>query len=284
MSPLEQTIVIQGPLPTPMLGLLSMPPESEPSTGVIIVNGGAQYRAGAHRLFVQLARHLATQGHAVLRFDLPGQGDSPGQPVSFEATAPHIGAAIDALRQHLPQLTNMALLGLCDGASASLLYLHARPDPSITHLILLNPWVRSEVSLAKAQIKHYYLQRLLMPDFWKKLLMGGVGWSALRELAQKTIQARRKPAPNREQGFQDRMAQAWHNFDGSILLLLSESDQTAQEFKAHTGHATPWRLWDQHKGLTVEALPQADHTCSPLPAKIALTHSIGRWMRAEQKK
>lgn len=281
----EQPVVIQGRLPSPMLGVLTSPGKGLHNSvkGMVIVNGGAQYRVGAHRLFVQLARHLASKGHAVLRFDLPDQGDSPGEPVGFEVAAPHIGAAVDALHQHLPYLQNTALFGLCDGASASLLYLHAQPDPRITHLVLLNPWVRSEASLAKAQIQHYYRQRLLMPDFWKKLLKGGVGWAALRELAQKANLARHKPVDRLEPGFQDRMGMAVRNFKGELLVLLSESDQTAQEFQAHAAQAAHWRLWDQHAWVTMETLLHADHTCSPLAAQIQLTNAIEHWMRNGQK-
>lgn len=282
----EQPVVIRGSLPTPMLGVLTSPRDGlqNSGTGVVIVNGGAQYRAGAHRLFVQLARHLAQQGHSVLRFDFPGQGDSPGDTVNFEDTASHIRCAIDALHQHRPQLQHTALFGLCDGASASLLYLHAQPDARVTQLLLLNPWVRSETSLAKAQIQHYYRQRLLMPEFWNKLLKGGVGWAALREMAQKVNQARQKPVDHLEPGFQDRMGMAWRNFEGGLLLLLSESDQTAQEFRAHTAHATHWRLWDHHVGLTMETLPLADHTCSPVAAQAALIQAIDRRLRERHQK
>jgi hypothetical protein len=43
---------------------------------------------------------------------------------------------------------------------------------AIAGLVLLNPWVRSEVSLAQTHIKHYYGQRLLQGEFWRKLLSG----------------------------------------------------------------------------------------------------------------
>lgn len=276
----EQPVVIRGNLPVPMLGVLTSPLEGPQRSGigVVIINGGAQYRAGAHRLFVQLARHLALQGHAVLRFDFTGQGDSPGEPVNFEDTASHIRCAIDALHQHFPQLQHTALFGLCDGASASLLYLHAQPDARVTQLLLLNPWVRSETSLAKAQIQHYYRQRLLMPEFWSKLLKGGVGWTALSELAQKATQALQKPANRSEHGFQDRMGMAWRKFEGGLLLLLSECDQTANEFRAHAAHASHWHSWDKHAGLTMETLPLADHTCSPQETQAALVKAMDQWL------
>ena len=273
----EAPVVIQNDLHPPMLGVLHRPADgvAVSGTGVLIVNGGAQYRAGAHRLFVQLARHLSAQGHAVLRFDFPGQGDSPGEPVSFENTAPQIGSAIDALHQHCPPLQRTVLLGLCDGASASLLYLHARPDRRVALLALLNPWVRSEATLARTQVKHYYRRRLFMPDFWQKLLAGDVGMAALREFCAKTVQALRAPTKaNLAQSYQDRMAEAWLAFEGTLCVLLSAGDMTAQEFETHAQQAHAWRGWDKHPGLHIVHLTDADHTFSPFATQTALRDYI----------
>ena len=220
-----------------MLALLSLPPAGTPvqPTAVLIVVGGAQYRVGSHRQFVQLARHWAAAGHPVLRFDLPGRGDSPGEPLAFEDTAACIAAALDALQHHGGHAGGAVLWGLCDGASASLLYVQATQDRRVAGLALLNPWVRSEAGLARAQVKHYYRQRLQQAQFWRKLLRGGVGWQAVQGLARKLLQLRR-PAPSasaQPAGFQELMAHGWHSFSGPILLLLSERDLTAQEFAEH---------------------------------------------------
>ena len=42
--------------------------------GVLVVVGGPQYRAGSHRQFTLLARHLAEYGLPALRFDYRGIG------------------------------------------------------------------------------------------------------------------------------------------------------------------------------------------------------------------
>ena len=95
MSSHEHPLVIPGPKAQDMLGIVSLPAPDAPqqNTGVVIVVGGAQYRVGSHRQFVQMARLLAAAGYPVLRFDFPGMGDSPGAPVAFEDSAPHIAAA-----------------------------------------------------------------------------------------------------------------------------------------------------------------------------------------------
>lgn len=279
MTALEHALLI--PMPEgDMLGIVSMPvPGSPPQrTAVIIVVGGAQYRVGSHRQFVQLARHLAAAGHPVLRFDLPGMGDSPGELVGFEDTTPHIAAAINAvLTLQCPDVDRVALWGLCDGASASLLYVQATSDPRVAGLALLNPWVRSQASLARTQVKHYYRQRLLEPDFWRKLLAGGVGEHALRGLVQNLRTMRQRSATP---SFQERMAKGWQTFAGPILLLLSERDLTAQEFIEYLRASPAWRNWSAKDQLTQRRVPEADHTCSsPGTARIVEAHTSD-WMRS----
>lgn len=261
-----------------MLGIVTLPPAEKPAqgTGVVIVVGGAQYRAGSHRQFVQLARFLAKAGFLVLRFDLPGMGDSPGDLPSFENTAPHIAAAIDGFQQCCPAVQRVVLWGLCDGASASLLYVDATRDPRIVGLALLNPWVRSEVSLARARVKHYYWQRMGELDFWRKLLRGGVGWGALRKLGQNIQSARdRGSAPT---DFQDRMARGWLAFGKPILLLLSERDLTAQEFVEHANAGARWQDWATKSELSNVSIEQADHTCSTPSSRHAVEQETLRWL------
>ena len=279
MGFVEQPVQIVG-AGFEMLGILSLPaPGTTPHpVGVLVVVGGAQYRVGSHRQFVRLARHLAAVGHAVLRFDLPGMGDSPGEPLPFEATAPCIAAALDALHQQGASTAGTVLWGLCDGASASLLYVQATQDPRVAGLALLNPWVRSETSLARTQVKNYYPQRLRQPDFWRKLLRGGVGWHALAGLVDRLRQMR-QPAPA-SAGFQERMAQGWHAFSGPVLLLLSERDLTAQEFLEQARTSPVWRPCLQKTTLSQHTMDGADHTCSqPQDQRAVLAHTA-QWLRS----
>ncbi len=250
------------------------------ATGVVIVTGGPQYRAGAHRLFVGLARALAGAGYPTLRFDLRGMGDSEGDFPGFEHTAPDIGAAIGALLARCPQVDRVVLWGLCDGASAALLYLHATRDARVRGLCLANPWVRSPQSLARTHVKHYYARRLLQREFWRKLLRGGVGASALAGLAGSLRTACSDASTTGGAPFQQRMAQAWNAFDGGILLLLSGQDYTAKEFLELAGTD---RLWRQALGgsrLQREDCVEADHTFSNLASRAWLLERTLAWLQA----
>ena len=255
-------------------------PEAPSDLGVVVVVGGPQYRAGSHRLFVLLARALAAKGFAVLRFDYRGMGDSGDARRDFAAVSADIGCAIDALQEHVPTVRRVALWGLCDGASAALLYLDDTGDKRVVGLCLLNPWVRSVASLARTHVKHYYTQRLRQREFWAKLLRGqvaGEAWSGL--LANLRAQRGRAQA-HADEPFQTRMAKAWRAFDKNILLVLSGDDYTAKEFIEYACSNTAW-------GGLLEAsvdrhdVPQADHTFSTPDARMDMECATARWLASE---
>lgn len=259
-----------------MFGVLSVPLASASTEiGVVIVVGGPQTRVGSHRQFVMLARHLAARGRAVLRFDVRGMGDSTGTLRDFSAIAPDIGVAIDSLTRHVPTVRRVVLWGLCDGASASLLYLADRPDPRVAGLCLLNPWVRSPASLARTQVKHYYRDRLAQREFWVKLVRGQVAASAARDLWRKVLQARSAPVSG---SFQDRMADAWKRFDGPMLLVLSGKDYTAREFTDYTSRDSAWAGMLQRPNVTTLYAEEADHTFSEIAEHLKLEHAVAEWL------
>jgi exosortase A-associated hydrolase 1 len=249
--------------------------------GVVVVVGGPQVRAGSHRLFVHLARALVAAGHPVLRFDVRGMGDSSGAQRTFEQISPDIGAAIDTLMAAQPQLRGVVLWGLCDGASAALLYLHAKPDSRVAGLVLLNPWVRSETTLARTTVKHYYWQRLRQPTFWRKLLGGGVALKAMRDLLgnlRATRQASRAPG-EAGQGFQQRMLSAAEHFHGNTLWVLSGQDYTAKEFLEHAAADPRWQTVLARQTTQRLDVPTADHTFSASADANQLLQASVQWMR-----
>ena len=264
-------------------GVLAQPaaPRAPAALGVLIVVGGPQYRVGSHRQFVLLARHLATHGHAVLRFDVRGMGESSGAQRGFEALNDDIAAGIGMLMQ-VDGVERVALWGLCDGASASLLYLDATADPHVAGVVLLNPWVRSPESLARTHVKHYYRERLLQPAFWGKLVRGGVGLTALRELGANALHALRRGPGGSTLSFQKRMARAWGRFDGDILVLLSEQDWTAREFQEHLQQSADWQGARQHPRLRWEGITGADHTFAVQEARLQVEELTVQWLQKMQ--
>jgi len=266
-----------------LLGVLALPGQDAPlsPTAVLIVVGGPQYRAGSHRQFVLLARALAAGGHAVLRFDCRGMGDGSGALRDFLSFGPDIEAAIQALLAAQPGLRDVVLCGLCDGASAALLYLQASPDPRVRGLCLLNPWVRSAATLAATHVKHYYWRRLSEPAFWRKLLSGRVGAQALSGLWRNLRLAGQAGRPASSQSYQSRMAAGLRQFPGPVLLLISGDDYTAKEFIDLSASAADWQGLLQAPQLRRVDFAEADHTFSESRHWAAACAQTLEWLRSD---
>lgn len=272
-----------------LVGVLARPdlqncPASQ--VAVVIVVGGPQYRAGSHRQFVQLARAVADSGFATLRFDVRGMGDSSGVKRTFDELDDDVAAAINAVQARLPEVRRVVLWGLCDGASAALLYWHRTRDPRVAGLCLLNPWVRSATSLARAHVKHYYGRRLMQRDFWLKALKGKVTSSALVDFMANlltVLRIRHQRGMERPGSpampFQYSMASGWLAFGGPILLVLSELDYTAKEFLEHVAIEPPWKGSLVRDNLSRVDLQGADHTFSSEPIRRSLEYTTVQWLR-----
>ena len=265
-----------------LIGVVTLPATSA-EAGVIIVVGGPQYRAGSHRQFTLLARHLADQGIASIRFDYRGMGDSEGDMRNFEAVDADIRAALETLKQHAPKLRRIALWGLCDAASAALYYAHT--DARITDLVLLNPWVHTQAGAARVQLKHYYLSRLMQRSFWGKLLSGKV---RLSESAQSLASATQLAAPHAVDvpadprhggpGYVARMFEGLKQFRGNILFLLSGNDFTAKEFIELTQRDKHWKKICRSSKIKRETVKEANHTFSARTWRAQVEAHTAQWM------
>jgi len=266
-----------------LIGVIATP-EAPSAVGVLVIVGGPQYRAGSHRQFVRLARRLALEGFAVLRFDYRGMGDAGGGTRTFEDCSTDIAVAIDALFAHSPATKRVVLWGLCDAASAALIYLRQRRDARIAGLVLLNPWVRSAETLSKTHLKHYYGKRLRDPDFWTKLFSGHLrAHDALRALVDNVRNSVARPrsesalAPTT---FHSDMLEGWRAFRGPTLLVLSAEDLTAKEFVEYAQANPVWVELLQRPDIERCEIAGADHTFSSSPSSATVETQTLRWLNA----
>jgi exosortase A-associated hydrolase 1 len=247
------------------------------------VVGGPQYRVGSHRQFVLIARRLATAGVVVLRFDCRGMGDSMGPMQLFDETGPDIAAAMDALQTSCPTVEKIVLWGLCDAASGALMYWEKSRDVRIGGIVLLNPWVRSDATMAKTFLKHYYGRRLLEKQFWAKLVRGGIDMAgALKSVAGnlKTAGANQAaPGDSTSAAFQDCMAAGLKSFTGPVLIMLSERDLTAKEFLEFAGSNSRWTGLLDRTNVERHNIPRADHTFSNAESREEVENRTLNWLR-----
>jgi uncharacterized protein len=271
-----------------LLGIAAVP-ETPRETGMLIVVGGPQYRAGSHRQFTLLARQLAGNGIASMRFDCRGMGDSEGEMQTFESLDIDIKAAIDTFLMRVTEVRSVVIWGLCDAASAALFYAHT--DARVRGLVLLNPWVHTEGTASRVRLRHYYLSRLMQRSFWEKLLSGKI---ALRNSVGELTRSARgmmgevgdgsAPANplHGSHGYVDRMLRGLQRFRGGVLFILSGKDLTAQEFEDVISRNGQWKTACASPRVTWKRLQEANHTFSSRIWRDEVEQWTTRWIKDEQ--
>ena len=216
-----------------------------------------------------------------MRFDFRGMGDSSGDLRNFEHVNEDIGAALEAFQTNCPDVERFVLWGLCDAASASLLYLDATQDSRVIGLVLLNPWVRSEATLARTHIKHYYGQRLLQAEFWRKVLSGQLGLgNALGGFFKNLMNSRSRTTSGADQkrSFQQTMERVLCDFKGRVLLIVSGDDFTAREFVEYASNSVNLSSAMQRRFWTRVDIADADHTFSCTSWRALVEAATVSWM------
>lgn len=194
-------------------------------TGLLLVSGGNEVRAGAFSGQAHLAARIAGMGHPVFRFDRRGVGDSSGKNEGFRASGPDIAAALAAFRGERPGLARIVGFGNCDAASALMLGAGHGCDA----LVLANPWTieHDDGSPPPVAIRERYAAKLRDPRELVRLATGRV---SLRKLAGGVGRALR-PAPPPTSLARD-MRAGLSRFEGPVTILLAERDRTARAFLA----------------------------------------------------
>lgn len=259
-----------------LIGVLASPDVAAP-IGVLIVVGGPQYRVGSHRQFVLLARSLAAAGVPCLRFDYRGMGDSEGTARTFESADDDLTAAIDAF-QHAAGVGKVALWGLCDGASAAVMY--SPRDPRVAGVIAVNPWVHTEGAEASVRLRHYYVQRLASREFWRKMIGGGVDvGNGVAGLLGNVGKSMRQWRAATGANFLGRMHDSWLAFKHPVLFILSGSDLTAREFMAWMSADRRRRQLAGSANCEIFPIEDADHTFSSHQWRRRVELKTLQWIR-----
>lgn len=216
-------------------------------TGLLLVSGGNEIRAGSFNGQAGLAADIAAEGFPVFRFDRRGIGDSEGENRGFRKSGKDIASAIGAFRAIAPRIDRVVAFGNCDAASALMLTGGAGCDA----LVLSNPWVVEDgdaVSMPPpSAIRARYSAKLRNPREVMRLVTGGVN---LSKLAAGLMRAgKRRGAASTLAG---EMAAGLAGFTGPVRILLAETDRTAQTFA---------ETWDRDDPR-IARCPRADHAYS----------------------
>jgi len=233
------------------------------TTGLLIVSGGSEIRAGAFSGHAQIAAKIAKAGFPVFRFDRCGIGDSGGDDQGFRKSQPDIIAAVNAFKALAPKVERVIGFGNCDAASALMLGSGAACDG----LILSNPWTieGDDEAPPPVAVRSRYSEKLRNPKELIRLLTGKVDYKKL----VRGIRSAMMPQPTPTTLARE-MADGLQKFTGPAKILLAEKDRTAQIFDA---------AWDK-EFQNISRCPNAGHSYAEPHAREWLYNQLLSQLRA----
>lgn len=160
---------------------------AEDLPGVVMLSPGLMHRVGPNRLYVKMARALASDGYTVLRFDFSGIGDSAARADSLpidKSTLAEAEAAIDHLIEQTGR-TRVVLIGHCSGALVS--WATAFNDERVDGVVAISPeggdeaWVEFDRKQKEARYyANYYTRGALDdPGRWRRFLTGKADYGSI---------------------------------------------------------------------------------------------------------
>lgn len=301
---MKEQVVQFGKFKT-LLGVIHEPTTSNhPSTAVVLSNAGLIHRIGPNRVYVKLARHLATQGIVVLRFDLSGVGDSQPRPDHLpveEFTIDDTVQAINYLAENYGT-QQFVLMGHCAGAYHSIRT--ANHDARVQAVVMINPdggeaeWIEYDRKRKTARYyENYYGKRtLLNPANWKRFFTGQVSYSnIIRNLIQNVLwnrisgiffklRQRFAPQPPPLQSTQklfsiEPIIQQLYKLETRVLLIYTEGSTSLERIRTNMGKAIK-ELEAQDK-LQLAVIPNTDHIFSTTTSQKELIENITKWMKGK---
>ncbi|MHC4593582.1 MAG: alpha/beta fold hydrolase [Planctomycetota bacterium] len=165
---MKEEVLLIGKRPS-MVGIITDPPEAKRGHDfpvIILLNAGILHRVGPSRLYVKMARELASRGFAVLRIDFSGIGDSAAR----NDDLPFEEKWVNEVREVMDFLAEtrgagrFVLMGICSGAEFS--FKTACVDSRVAGAVLINPQAHLHDS-SNEELNSYIHKRVIVRHNWR---------------------------------------------------------------------------------------------------------------------
>jgi pimeloyl-ACP methyl ester carboxylesterase len=254
--------------------------------GVLLLNAGLIHRIGPNRIYVKMARMLASMGFVVLRFDFSGIGDSGPRKDKLPVTE----SMIDEMRQamdYLEQFKNIKqfiCIGLCDGATAAGQISVA--DYRVRKAVLIDPPVpENPQSTLIAYSKYYSKRALFNPHSWLKFLLMRSSYRNICDAVRMEIKAIFRPGHSQIRETPE-VTSALNKFfqtlrtRGTKLLIVYSEDSEGDIGERYFLDVVKeeYRMMQDSGFLTTEKLNGTDHLVTPLASQEELLSLISKWV------
>lgn len=249
-------------------------PDRANGVGLVYLHGWPGNRLGPHRMFVTLARRLASLGIASLRIDCRGRGESEGETAtaSIRSMTEDARGAVDWLAAR-PGIRAIFLLGICSGAKVAIGA--AADDPRIRGLILWSAEAMGSLRTRRTgrhrtrEALRLYLKKLTSLETWRKLVTGRVQTRMVRKAVFRTEAP--PPADVREEA---RHLVRFQRFAGDLLFVYGGNDPETRDA------AAAYDAFCRRHGLTavLHEIPEANHSFYALRWEAEVLDRTTRWL------
>lgn len=251
-----------------LFGLLTLPGHRQQSVAVVLLNAGFIHRAGPYRMGTRLARLLGDAGYPVLRFDLPGIGDSLDLADRPETEV--IRGVLDAVAQQTG-CQRFVIGGLCAAADAG--WKVAVTDPRVEGVILLDGIARKGPWATWARLRRLLRKR---PGAWLAALRNlhgrpATGMDASRDITDAAL--RDWPAPGAER------KEMQHLVGRGVKVFALYTGGTSYFLHPRQFHATFGRSASAPE-VTFVHWPESDHVFHLDTHRQRLVERIRTWLQA----
>ena len=277
--PLNEEAVLFGANRS-LVGIVTHPADFDPARpAVLLLNAGLMHRAGPYRLYVKLARQLASLGFLVLRFDFSGIGDSLRRLDSIPENRANPLETIEAM-EYLEAAwgtRQFISIGNCRGAWVS--FMTACQDQRLIGLALINPDTladdrRSAIS-TQLKTRSFVQTSLARGSSWVHVLLRPHRYrSQFRVLSAHLRSPLQRHARAREA---DQVAERLRSVAArgvNVLFLMSEQDPS-RDYLA----AIERRFGPLSERFDLEVVPEGGHNFMSLAAQRSLIEAVGSWVQ-----
>jgi pimeloyl-ACP methyl ester carboxylesterase len=249
----------------------------------ILLNAGVIHRVGPSRLYVHLARQLASAGCVAARFDHSGIGDSGTRrdDASFdESSIQEVRAAMDSM-QESRGIDRFVLIGLCSGAVTA--FNAAGVDERVAGVVMINPqgfdlnpeW--NNYIAGRGDARRYWSRSLFSPASWWKAVTGRVDYRRLVGVLWRQVSG-----PGRARDVVSSVVsrvgtelQQLMKREVRTLLVCSEGDDGIEYMNVILQQDV--RTMPAAAHFSVEILPGADHSLTLLGSQRQVVEVVRAW-------
>jgi alpha/beta superfamily hydrolase len=275
-----------------LVGIVTQPEFTAGSNSlpaVIILNAGLLHRVGPNRLYVKMARALATVGFTVLRFDFSGNGDSNAR----NDNIPFGQSAIDEIQDAMNYLIStkciekFILAGICSGADVAIKATCC--NNRVVGAVGANGFY-IEGNISKESIAYianrirsrYYRKYLFNYKSWWRLITGKSNLhSIVKLLATKMKNLLTRNTPSLPETPTSTITQLLVKGDANLLLVYSEGSSAFDTFQVV--HKKKVDTLTSSRRLNIEVIKHSDHVFTLLESQGALMNLIYQWVTNKQR-